>query len=147
MAKPTTWIKAATISSVIALAGCTGAVVGETPSAEFVVPISLEEAYERALAQTNYCLVTEDKFPVTAKIADDQKSANITVRMSMSGTRLADMSMQAIDTKKTDVLVNMWGVNVWDQTAVDAMKAAIEFGVTSCTNYFPTSPTPSQKRR
>lgn len=147
MAKPTTWIKAVTIGSVIALAGCTGAVVGKTPSAEFVVPISLEEVYERALAQTKYCLVTEDEFPVTAKIADDQKSANITVRMSMSGTRLADMSMQTIDAKKTDVLVNMWGVNVWDQTAVDAMKAAIEFGVTSCTNYFPTSPALGQKRR
>lgn len=147
MTRTSTWIKAVVCGSIPVLVGCTGAVVGQTPSAKFEVPVPIQVAYDRALAQTKYCLVTEDEFPVTAKVANDQQTANITVRMSISGTRLADMSMQAVDASKTNVLVNMWGVNVWDQAAVDAMKAAIEFGVPSCTNYFPTTPPPGQKRR
>lgn len=147
MARTSTWIKTVVCGSILVLVGCKGAVVGQTPTARFDVPITLEVAYKRALAQTNYCLVTSDNFPVTAQIADDQQSARINVRMSMTGTQLANMSLRAIEPNKTNVLVNMWGVDVWDQTAVDAMQAAIEFGVTSCINYFPPVPEPGRKRR
>jgi hypothetical protein len=150
MARTLTWLtatKSAVLASVVVIAGCAGAIVGKTPSAQFDVPIDVQTAYDRTIAQAKYCLVTKDNFPLTAQISPDRQTANVTVRMSMTGTLLADIKMRAIDAQRTNVLVNMWGVDVWDQTAVDAMKAAIEFGVPSCINYFPTTPPPKRSRR
>jgi hypothetical protein len=150
MARTLTWLtatKTAVLASVVVIAGCAGAIVGKTPSAQFDVPIDVQTAYDRTIAQAKYCLVTKDNFPLTAQISPDRQTANVTVRMSMTGTLLADIKMRAIDAQRTNVLVNMWGVDVWDQTAVDAMKAAIEFGVPSCINYFPTTPPPKRSRR
>jgi hypothetical protein len=146
MAPTLTWIKTVVCGSILVLAGCTGAVIGQTPTTQFDVPIALKVAYKRALAQTNYCLVTDDNFPVTAQIADDQQTASINVRMSLTGTQLANIAMRTLEPKKTRVTVNMWGVDVWDESAIDAMQAAIEFGVTSCINYFPSAPASEPKR-
>ena len=147
MAQTLTWIKTVVCGSILVLAGCTGAVIGQTPSSQFDVSIPLNVAYERALAQTKYCLVTDDNFPMMAQIADDQQTASINVRMSLTGTQLANIAMRSLEPEKTRVTVNMWGVEVWDQTAIDAMQAAIEFGVTSCINYFPTASPADQPRR
>jgi len=67
--------------------------------------------------------------------------------MSVSGTLLAEIELNAIGAEKTNVLISMWGVDIWDQAAIDAMKAAIQFGVPSCTDYFPTTPPPKRNRR
>jgi hypothetical protein len=150
MASTLTWltsIKALVLGSVLVIVGCTGAVVGKTPSATFDVPIGIQTAYERTIAQAKYCLVTKDDFPLTAQMSPDQQSANVSVRMSMTGTLLADIKLRALDAERTNVMVNMWGVDVWDQTAVNAMKAAIEFGVPSCIDYFPTTPPARRSRR
>lgn len=142
-----TGIKAVVLGLVVLIAGCTGAVIGQSPSVQFDVPIGIQTAYERTIEQTKQCLVTEDNFPMTAEMSPDRQSAGVRVRMSMTGTLLADIKMRALDANQTNVLVTMWGLNVWDQSAVDAMKAAIEFGVPSCIDYFPTTPPPRRSRR
>lgn len=147
MSTVVTSIKAMVLGSVLLVAGCAGVVVGKTPLTTFDVPISIQTAYDRTVAQAKYCLVTKDNFPLTAQMSADQLSASVNVRMSMTGTLLADIEMYAISAQKTNLSISMWGVNVWDQAAIDAMKAAIEFGVPSCTDYFPAIlPSKSNRR-
>lgn len=128
----------------LALAGCVGIKPGESPSSQFTVPLTVKQTYDRAMAQTEYCLVTNDDFPVKADIAPDGQQAQIKVLMTFTSQILARVDMQALSANSTRVDVQMWGESVWDQSAVDAMQAAIEFGVPSCTNYFPSSGTKRQ---
>jgi hypothetical protein len=133
------------LSTGLLLAGCQGVTPGKSPSVEFVVPISVKSAYSRAVEQSKYCLVTYDRFPLTATLAPDEQSASVRVNMNLTGTLLSDVQIRAQGPSQSQVTVTMWGVDVWDATAVAAMRAAIEFGVPSCTNYFP-SPDPKKKR-
>ena len=134
------------VALVLLLAGCKGIDPGKSPSASFAVDIPVKTAFDRAVAQTKFCLVTEDRFPMTAEIAPDGQSAFVRVNMTMAGTLLSDVRIAALPGERSQVDVQMWGVNVWDMTAVDAMKAAIEFGVPSCVNYFPST-TQTRPRR
>jgi hypothetical protein len=127
------------------LMACAGIESGKSPGKSFEVDIPVETAYERAIEQTKMCLVTVDRFPMTAEIAADKQTAFVRVNMSMTNTLLSDVRISAESTDRSRVRVQMWGVDVWDMTAVDAMQAAIEFGVPSCVNYFPTN-TPKKKR-
>ena len=142
-----TSIKAMVLGSVLVMTGCAGVVVGKTPATTFDVPINIQTAYDRTIAQAKYCLVTKDDFPLSAQMSADRQSANVNVRMSMTGTLLADIELASLGAEKTNVSVSMWGVDTWDQAAIDAMKAAIQFGVPSCTDYFPTVPPPKRSRR
>lgn len=129
---------------VLALAGCAGITPGKSPSVEFTVPLTVKQTYDRAMAQTQYCLVTNDQFPVKADIAADGQQAQIEVLMTFTSEVMARVNMQAQSASSTRVNVQMWGESVWDQSAVDAMQAAIQFGVPSCTNYFPSPDTGKQ---
>jgi hypothetical protein len=124
-----------------ALAGCQGVAPGRSPSEAFSVGVPLKTAYDRALAQTNYCLVTEDRMPVQTSLSPDMQSGSIKVLMKLTNAVIAQTDLRAIDSNNTQVTVTMWGLNIWDAGAVSAMRAAIEFGVVSCTNYFPSQPT------
>lgn len=150
MARMSTWltfIKVMVLGSVLVLVGCAGVVVGKTPSTTFDVPISIQTAYDRTIAQAKYCLLTKDNFPLTAQISPDRQSANVIVRMSVTNTLLAEIDLNAISAEKTNVLISMWGVDIWDQAAIGAMKAAIQFGVPSCTDYFPPAQPSKSNRR
>lgn len=121
------------------LAGCQGVQPGKSPSDDFVVSTSIEQVYARAIEQSRYCLVTEDRFPLTASLAADKQSGSVRVNMTLTGTLLSEVTMRADGPNQTRVTVRMWGVDVWDANAISAMRAAIEFGVPSCTNYFPSA--------
>lgn len=128
----------AALLSIALLTGCAiGIKPGQSPSAQMTVPFDVQTVYDRALAQTRYCLVTEDNFPVKASLSSDRRSGQIEVLMSFTHSVLSKVEMQAVTNSSTRVDIQMWGENVWDQTAIDAMKAAIEFGTPSCVNYFP----------
>jgi hypothetical protein len=120
------------------LAACQGIDPGKSPSKTFEVDVPVKTAYERAIAQSKMCLVTEDRFPLTSQIDSDEKFAVVRVNMVATDTLVSNVRIVAESPTKSRVSVQMWGVNVWDMTAVDAMQAAIEFGVPSCINYFPT---------
>lgn len=120
------------------LAACKGIDPAKSPSKTFEVDVPVKTAYERAIAQSKMCLVTEDRFPLTSAISPDEKFATVRVNMSMTDTLLASVRIVAESATRSRVSVQMWGVDVWDMTAVDAMQAAIEFGVPSCINYFPS---------
>lgn len=144
------FVRATGLICALALAGCAGIKPGESPSSQFTVPLTVKQTYDRAMAQTQYCLVTNDNFPVKADIMADGQQAQIEVLMTFTSEVMARVDMQALSANSTRVDVQMWGENVWNQSAVDAMQAAIQFGVPSCTNYFPSPETSNQtiiKRR
>ena len=132
---------------VVTLAACKGINPATSPSGSFEVDADVRTAFDRAVEQAEYCLVTKDRFPITAQIAPDGQSALVRVNMTMTDTLLAEVRIQAISAQRSRVDVLMWGVDVWDMTAVDAMKAAIEFGVPGCVNYFPTVQQPPARSR
>lgn len=126
------------------LVACKGIDPAKSPSKTFEVDMPVKTAYERAIAQTKMCLVTADRFPMTAQIDPDEQFAFVRVNMTLTDTLLSNVRIVAVSPEKSRVSVQMWGVDVWDMTAVDAMQAAIEFGVPSCVNYFP-SVTPKKR--
>lgn len=136
-----TFALATIITMATMLISCAGIDPAKSPSKTFVVDIPVKTAYERAVAQSKMCLVTEDRFPLTSQIDPDEKFAFVRVNMSMTDTLLSNVRIVAESAAKSRVSVQMWGVDVWNMTAVDAMQAAIEFGVPSCVNYFPTQST------
>ena len=128
----------AMLAAVWSLSACQGVKPGKTPWKEFVVDIPVKTVYERALEQAKFCLVTKDRLPLSSQLAADGKSAFVRVNMRLADTLLADVRIRTFESNKSIVLVEMWGVDIWNTTAIDAMQAAIEFGVPSCVNYFPT---------
>lgn len=128
----------------VLLAACKGIDPAKSPSKSFEVNVPVKSAYERAIAQSEMCLVTEDRFPMTTQIDPNEQFALVRVNMSMTDTLLSNVRIVAISPSRSRVNVQMWGVDPWNTTAVDAMQAAIEFGVPSCVNYFPTQ-TPKKR--
>ncbi len=132
---------------ILTLAACKGINPASSPSRSFEVDLDVRTAFDRAVQQSEFCLVTKDRFPITAQIAPDGQSALVRVNMTLTDTLLSEVRIQALSAQRSRVDVLMWGVDVWDMTAVDAMKAAIEFGVPSCVNYFPTEQQPPARNR
>ena len=130
----------ASVGAALLLVGCSGINPATSPSKTFEVDVPVKTAYERTLAQSKLCLVTKDDFPITSEINDDGSFAFVRVNMNMTDTLLSNVRIVAQSPSRSRVSVQMWGVDVWDMTAIDAMQAAIEFGVPSCVNYFPSKP-------
>ncbi|HEY7804243.1 MAG TPA: hypothetical protein VIC30_07395 [Orrella sp.] len=128
------------LSVALLLAGCAGVNSDSSPAQTFEVDVPVKTAYERALAQTKMCLVTKDDFPLTSQIDADEAFAFVRVNMTLTDKLLSNVRIVAQSPSRSRVSVQMWGVDVWDMSAVDAMQAAIEFGVPSCVNYFPSTP-------
>lgn len=134
----------AMLVATVGLAACKGIDPGKSPSKTFEVNVPVKTAYERAVAQSEMCLVTEDRFPLTSQLDPDNQFAFVRVNMSMTDTLLSNVRIVAQSPQTSRVSIQMWGVDPWNMTAVDAMQAAIEFGVPSCINYFP-SQTPKNR--
>jgi hypothetical protein len=130
---------------VLVLVACKGIDPATAPSRSFEVDLDVRTAFDRAVEQSEYCLVTDDRFPITAQIDPNAQSAFVRVNMTLSGTLLSDVRIQAITPERSRIDILMWGVDIWDMTAVDAMQAAIQFGVPACINYFPTVQTPANR--
>ena len=128
------------------LVACKGIDPGKSPSKTFEVNVPVKTAYERVLAQSKMCLITEDRFPITSELNADEQFAFVRVNMKITGTLLSNVRIVAQSPTKSRINVQMWGVDVWDMTAVDAMQAAVEFGVPSCVNYFPSQESLSPNR-
>ena len=126
------------IGCALLLAGCSGINPSTSPAKTFEVDVPVKRAYERALAQSKMCLVTKDNFPITSEVQEDGSFAFVRVNMNMTDTLLSNVRIVAKSPSRSRVSVQMWGVDVWNTTAIDAMQAAIEFGVPSCVNYFPS---------
>ena len=121
------------------LAGC-GSVGSGSPGETFRAPVSYQDVYRRAVDQANYCLRGVTGYPVSGGVDTAARTSQVLVKGDL-GNSLALVDARALDDNSSEVSVKVAGFNLWDAKAVSAMKGAILFGVPSCTNYMPSTPT------
>jgi hypothetical protein len=120
------------------LVGCSGAVPGKSPTLEFRSANSLQVVFDRAVAQAKYCWSTDARIPIDGKVALNGRTAQVRAMGEFGRTAFGRVDIEAIDANSSFVTVSVIGVDAWNDSALPAMKDAIEFGVPSCTAYFPT---------
>jgi hypothetical protein len=57
----------------------------------------------------------------------------------LGGSRYAQVDIRALDDKNSEVTTTVAGLNIWDTPALAAMRAALQFGVSTCTDYMPSA--------
>ena len=130
---------AATVSLSLSACAPMGVESKEALHDAFEAPVAYQDAYQRARDQAEMCLRGESQHPVEGSLDQGQQSAQVYVHAPFTKNRLASVDIQAIDTTHSQVKVAMWGVNVWDEHAVTAMRDAIMLGVPTCRSYMPVN--------
>jgi hypothetical protein len=122
------------------LAGCTvGISGGDSPRDHFTADVNYQRALRSAEEQARTCLLGNDAYQVQA--TDDKASRSGVVRVNAPFTPndMARVDIKALGENRSDVTVVMWGRNLWNRAAVDAMHDAIVYSVPSCTSFMPSS--------
>lgn len=104
---------------------------------EFEAPVSYQDAYQRARSQAEQCLRGESGHEVDGGVDTAGRTGQVYVRAPFTQSRLASVDIRAVGQDRSQVSIAMWGVNIWDQKAVAAMRDAILIGVPSCRSYMP----------
>lgn len=120
------------------LAGCTGISPGRSPSETYTFPVPYEQAYQSAIAMSEQCLRTVTQYPVISTINRQARTAQVAVTGLMDRARYAQVDIRAIDDKRTEVKITMWGESIWGHEAILSMRDSIEFGVPTCFSSMPT---------
>ena len=134
------------VGAVTALVGCSGAVPGKSPTLEFRTAYPLQLVFERAMAQAKYCWSTDANLPILGNVALNGKTAQVRAMGEFGRRAFGRVDIEAVDAKNSFVTVSVIGIDAWDTTSLHAMKAAIEYGVPGCTNYYPSDTKPVKKR-
>jgi len=126
-------------AALLALSACSVGIQpdGSAPAARFEVPVSYQEVHHRAVAQAEQCLRGAAGYPVTGGVDEASRTSQTIVRALLGEGRMAQVDARALSADRSEVTVAMWGRNIWDARAVQAMREAIEFGYVSC---WPTMP-------
>jgi hypothetical protein len=123
------------------LVGCGGAVPGKSPTIEFRTINSVQVVFDRAMAQAKYCWSTDARLPIVGIVAANGRTAEVRSMGQFGRIAYGRVDVEAVDAKSSFVSIAVIGVDEWNESALPAMKDAIEFGVPSCTAYFPTEKT------
>jgi len=112
---------------------------------EFDAPLALQDTWQRALAQTELCLRGDARHAVQNRV--ESNAAQVSVPMAFGNRHLVSVDIRALDAERSRVSVAMAGVNIWNKTALAAMRDAILLGIPTCRSYMPTSGTGDARRR
>lgn len=124
--------------TVVVLSGCTGISPGRSPSETYTFPVSYEQAYKMAIAMSNQCLRSVTQYPVVGTINRDTRTAQVAVTGLFEKAHYSQVDIRAIDDKRTEVKITMWGESIWGHEAILAMRDSIQFGVPTCFSSMPT---------
>jgi hypothetical protein len=119
------------------LTGCAGVDSAKSPRDTYNVEVSYEDAFKRAQEQAEYCLRGDTLYPIVASIDTQARRARVQVLDNFAGSQWARFDIVATGPKSSTIEGAVAGINIWDYAALRAMRAAIEFGVPSCTDYMP----------
>jgi hypothetical protein len=123
------------------LVGCGGAVPGKSPTLEFRTANSVQVVFDRAMAQAKYCWSTDARLPIVGNVAANGRKAEVRSMGQFGRIAYGRVDIEAVDANTSFVSIAVIGVDEWNESALPAMKDAIEFGVPSCTAYFPSEKT------
>jgi len=123
----------------LSLSACTtmGVASKQALRDEFEAPMPVSQVYRRAQEQAELCLRGASGHQVEAELDAAGRSAQVYVRAPFTRNRLVNVDIQALDAGRSRVSVAMWGVNIWDQKALWAMREAVLIGIPTCRSYMP----------
>jgi hypothetical protein len=121
-----------------ALAGCTlGISEGQSPHTSFTADVNYHRALHTADRQARDCLRGEGAYSVITTEDAASHSGLVRVVAPLFSNDVARVVIKGDGDSRSNVDVTMWGRNIWDKTALDAMRDAIRYSATSCTSYMP----------
>jgi hypothetical protein len=129
--------KLSIVSFCLWLVGCGGAVPGKSPTLEFRTANSVQVVFDRAMAQAKYCWSTDARLPIVGNLSANGRNAEVRSMGQFGRIAYGRVDIEAVDAKTSFVSIAVIGIDEWSESSLPAMKDAIEFGVPSCTAYFP----------
>jgi hypothetical protein len=120
-------------------AGCIGINSSSSPKETFVLPRAYQEAYKLATLQAQQCWAKDGEYPIKGQLDTAARTAQVAVTDGLSGSRLSQVDIRALDDQNSEVTTTVVGINIWDAAAISAMHSALQFGVSTCTNYMPSA--------
>ena len=120
------------------LTGCTGISPGRSPSETYTFPVPYEQAYKMAIAMSEQCLRSVTQYPVVSTINRQTRTAQVAVTGLLEKAHYSQVDIRALDDKRTEVRITMWGESIWGHEAILAMRDSIQFGVPTCFSSMPT---------
>lgn len=120
------------------LSGCTGISPGRSPSETYTFAVPYEQAYKMAIAMSEQCLRAVTQYPVVSTINRQARTAQVAVTGLLEKAHYSQVDIRALDDKRTEVRITMWGESIWGHEAILAMRDSIQFGVPTCFSSMPT---------
>lgn len=120
------------------LSGCTGISPGRSPSETHTFAVPYEQAYKMAIAMSEQCLRSVTQYPVVSTINRQTRTAQVAVTGLLEKAHYSQVDIRALDDKRTEVRITMWGESIWGHEAILAMRDSIQFGVPTCFSSMPT---------
>lgn len=128
-------LKAIAMAAAVALlTGCAAGIRPgvDFPSQTFEVSLPYQEAHRRADAAARQC------FPgmlVTGVVYTDKPAGNVRQFGADATTMVEDIEIEGMGADTSKVTITVWGVGVWDEHQMDAMRQSIETGSPVCRQY------------
>jgi hypothetical protein len=119
--------------------GCIGISSSGSPKETFVLPRAYQEAYKLATLQAQQCWGNDREFPIKGQLDTVTRTAQVAVTGGLGGSRYGQVDIRALDDQNTEITTTVAGINIWDAAAISAMHSALQFGVSTCTNYMPSA--------
>jgi len=120
------------------LSGCTGISPGRSPSETYTFAVPYEQAYKMAIAMSDQCLRSVTQYPVVSTINRQSRTAQVAVSGLLEKAHYSQVDIRALDDKRSEVKITMWGESIWGHEAILAMRDSIQFGVPTCFSFMPT---------
>ena len=120
-------------------AGCIGINSNSSPKETFALPRAYQDAYKLATLQALQCWGNDGEFPIKGQLDPVTRTAQVAVTGGLGGSRYGQVDIRALDDQNSEITITVAGVNIWDAAAISAMQAALQFGVSTCTNYMPSA--------
>ena len=119
-------------------AGCIG-ISSSSPKETFKLPRSYQEVYKLATLQALQCWGNDGEFPIKGQLDNSTRTAQVAVTGGLGGSRYGQVDIRALDDRNSEITATVAGLNIWDTSALAAMRAALQFGVSTCTDYMPSA--------
>ncbi|MEI8400208.1 MAG: hypothetical protein WCG12_05335 [Alcaligenaceae bacterium] len=118
--------------------GCVG-ISNTSPKETFALPRAYQEAYQIATLQAQQCWDSDGEFRIKGHLDTATRTAQVYVPAGLGGGRYGQVDIRALDDQNSEITTTVADINIWDRAAISAMHAALQFGVSTCTNYMPSA--------
>lgn len=116
-----------------ALTGCAFGISqdGTGPTQTFEVAASYQEAYRLADGYPRHCVQIPDQI-VTGNLYHDTKAGIVRVNSPASARPLEIIEVKQIAEGRSQVIITVWGVGIWDEGELQAARMTMETGKNTC---------------